>query len=186
MPFASSTRPLPMLSPVSPAGFFPRPSARPSVELQLSRPNVQVDISAWAFHCHSPSYIPKMLTICSFLTLRTPNSPGQRSKLLERLFLLWPGGGAFPLLPPPSPSSVPSSVPSWAISPRGSQAAPPSGDPSHPSWVMAALMLMVPPLSVQFSSVAQSCLTLCNPMNARPPCPSTTPGVYPNPCPLIP
>ena len=91
VPFASSTRPLPMLSPVSPAGFFPRPSARPSVELQLSRPNVQVDISAWAFHCHSPSYIPKMLTICSFLTLRTPNSPGQRSKLLERLFLLWPG-----------------------------------------------------------------------------------------------
>ena len=35
--------------------------------------------------------------------------------------------------------------------------------------------------SVQFSSVAQSCLTLCNPMNhstPRPPCPSPTPGVY--------
>ena len=38
----------------------------------------------------------------------------------------------------------------------------------------------------QFSSVAQSCLTLCDAMNrkhARPPCPSPTPGVYPNPCP---
>ena len=39
-----------------------------------------------------------------------------------------------------------------------------------------------------FSSVAQSCLTLCDPMNqpqhARPPCPSPTAGVYPNPCPL--
>ena len=40
--------------------------------------------------------------------------------------------------------------------------------------------------SVQFSSVAQSCPTLCDPMNARPPCPSPTPGVHPNPCPLSP
>ena len=38
---------------------------------------------------------------------------------------------------------------------------------------------------VQFSSVAQSCLTLCNPTNrSRPPCLSPTPGVHPNPCPL--
>ena len=35
-------------------------------------------------------------------------------------------------------------------------------------------------LSVQFSSVAQSCLTLCDPMNRRPPCPSPTPGVHPD------
>ena len=37
------------------------------------------------------------------------------------------------------------------------------------------------------SSVTQSCLTLCNPMNCstpRPPCPSPTPGVYSNSCPL--
>ena len=35
----------------------------------------------------------------------------------------------------------------------------------------------------QFSSVAQSCPTLCDPMNcqhARPPCPSPTPGVHSN------
>ena len=35
--------------------------------------------------------------------------------------------------------------------------------------------------SVQFSSVAQSCPTLCNPMNwqhARPPCPSPTPRIH--------
>ena len=41
--------------------------------------------------------------------------------------------------------------------------------------------------SIQFSSVAQSCLTLCNPVNhstVRPPCPSPTPGVYRNSCPL--
>ena len=41
--------------------------------------------------------------------------------------------------------------------------------------------------SVQFSSVTQSCPTLCNPQawqHARPPCPSPTPGVHPNPCPL--
>ena len=39
----------------------------------------------------------------------------------------------------------------------------------------------------QFSSVIQSCLTLCDPhglQNARPPCPSPTPGVYSNSCPL--
>ena len=40
---------------------------------------------------------------------------------------------------------------------------------------------------VQFSSVTQSCPTPCDPMNcmqhARPPCPSPTPGVHPNPCP---
>ena len=37
--------------------------------------------------------------------------------------------------------------------------------------------------SVQFSSVAQSCPTLCDPMNrrhTRPPCPSPTPGVHTN------
>ena len=38
----------------------------------------------------------------------------------------------------------------------------------------------------QFSSVAQSCPTLCDPhepQHTRPPCPSPTPRVYPNPCP---
>ena len=41
-------------------------------------------------------------------------------------------------------------------------------------------------LSVQFSSVAQSCLTLQphEPQHARPPCPSPTPGAYSNSCPL--
>ena len=41
-------------------------------------------------------------------------------------------------------------------------------------------------LHLQFSSVAQSCPTL-RPhelQHARPPCPSPTPRVYPNPCPL--
>ena len=37
--------------------------------------------------------------------------------------------------------------------------------------------------SVQFSSVAQSCLTLCESQHARPPCPSPTPGVHSNLCP---
>ena len=37
----------------------------------------------------------------------------------------------------------------------------------------------------QFSSVAQSCPTLCNPLNRSwPPCPSPTPRVYPNSRPL--
>ena len=41
-------------------------------------------------------------------------------------------------------------------------------------------------VSVQISSVTQSCLTLQpnEPQHARPPCPSPTPRVYPNPCPL--
>ena len=41
--------------------------------------------------------------------------------------------------------------------------------------------------SVQFCSIAQSCPTLCDPMNRNMPglpCLSPTPGVYPNPCPL--
>ena len=41
-------------------------------------------------------------------------------------------------------------------------------------------------ITYQFSSVAQSCLTFCDLMdhsNARPPCPSPTPRVYPNSCP---
>ena len=39
---------------------------------------------------------------------------------------------------------------------------------------------------IQFSSVAQSCLTLCDHLSqhTRPPCPSPTPGVYSNSCPL--
>ena len=45
----------------------------------------------------------------------------------------------------------------------------------------------MPSPSVQFSSVAQSCLTLCNPhelQHSRPACRSPTPRVYSNPCPL--
>ena len=41
--------------------------------------------------------------------------------------------------------------------------------------------------SVQFSSVAQSCPTLCNPMdcsNSRLPCPPLSPEAYSNSCPL--
>ena len=38
--------------------------------------------------------------------------------------------------------------------------------------------------SIQFGSVCQLCPTLCDPTNARPPCPSPTPRVYSNPCPL--
>ena len=37
---------------------------------------------------------------------------------------------------------------------------------------------------VQFSSVAQSCPTLCNPMDKQHVSPSPTPRVYPNSCPL--
>ena len=44
------------------------------------------------------------------------------------------------------------------------------------------------PYSIQFSSVAQSCPTLCDPMDwnmpAGPPCPLPAPGVYSNSCPL--
>jgi len=38
----------------------------------------------------------------------------------------------------------------------------------------------------QLSSVAESCSTLCDPMDGhtRPPCPTSTSGVYPNSCPL--
>ena len=38
--------------------------------------------------------------------------------------------------------------------------------------------------SVQFSSVASDSLQPGEPQHARPPCPSPTPGIHPNPCPL--
>ena len=39
-------------------------------------------------------------------------------------------------------------------------------------------------MMIQFSLIAQSCPTLCNPTDqARLPCPSPTTGVYPNSCP---
>ena len=37
---------------------------------------------------------------------------------------------------------------------------------------------------IQFSSVASNSLRPHEPQHARPPCPSPTPGVYPNSCPL--
>ena len=44
---------------------------------------------------------------------------------------------------------------------------------------------MLTSLIYQFSLVAQSCLTLCDPMeHARLPCPSSTPGVYSSLCSL--
>ena len=46
--------------------------------------------------------------------------------------------------------------------------------------------IILPDFPVQFSSVAQ-CVRLFathEPQHARPPCPSPTPGVQPNPCPL--
>ena len=77
----------------------------------------------------------------------------------------------------------------------------------HP-WLIHVNVWQKPPQYckvIQFSSVAQSCLTLCDPMNcskpglpvhhqlpestqlqhARPPCPSPTPRVHPNPCKVI-
>ena len=39
-------------------------------------------------------------------------------------------------------------------------------------------------VTLQFSSVAQLCPTLCNPIKAKPPCPSPASGVYSNSCPL--
>ena len=52
-------------------------------------------------------------------------------------------------------------------------------------YVLKGKSLVVKWKSLQFSSVTQSCPTLCDPMNwqhARPPCPSPAPGVYPNSC----
>ena len=50
------------------------------------------------------------------------------------------------------------------------------------SWRLITLQYCI---GFQFSSVVQSCLTLCNPINhsTGPPCPSPTPRVHSNPCP---
>ena len=50
-------------------------------------------------------------------------------------------------------------------------------DASAKYWLSGSVQFS----SVQFSSVTQSCPTLCDPrQHARPPCPSSTPRVYPN------
>ena len=51
------------------------------------------------------------------------------------------------------------------------------------TFLYLKLYVFVP---VQFSSVAQSCPTLCDPMDTarRPPCPSPTHGIYSDSCPL--
>ena len=55
-----------------------------------------------------------------------------------------------------------------------------------PQWIRCSENFYFLNSDTMFSSVAQSCLTLQlhEPQHARPPCPSPTPGVHPNPCPL--
>ena len=54
--------------------------------------------------------------------------------------------------------------------------------PSTDEWIKKLWYIYTMEYSVQFSSVAQSCPTLCNPMNRSTPglpvCPSPTPGIY--------
>ena len=57
----------------------------------------------------------------------------------------------------------------------------------HQWWMPIWVINVIITHSVQFSSVAQSCLTLCDPMNCRMPglpVHQKTPGFYPNSCPL--
>ena len=57
-------------------------------------------------------------------------------------------------------------------------------------WNKLSAVIQEEIYSIQFSSVAQSCPTLCYPMDCStlsitcPPCPSPTPTVYSNSCPL--
>ena len=64
-----------------------------------------------------------------------------------------------------------------------------SGQTPEKLWLLFCCAVETCPefSSIQFSSVqSQSCLTFCDPMNhnTQPPCPSPTPRVYPNSCPL--
>ena len=51
-----------------------------------------------------------------------------------------------------------------------------------PPFLSSYLAPVCSNILTQFSSVAQSCPTLCDPMKARLSCPSQTPGVYSNSC----
>ena len=53
------------------------------------------------------------------------------------------------------------------------------------TWVAIESRSLAPSVQFQFSrSVVSSSLRPHEPQHARPPCPSPTPGVHPNPCPL--
>ena len=55
----------------------------------------------------------------------------------------------------------------------------------HPSVFLTSIWTCVQLSSVQFShSVTSDSLRPHEPQHTRPPCPSPTPGVHPNPCPL--
>ena len=60
------------------------------------------------------------------------------------------------------------------------------GDLPNPGIIprSPALQAYALPAESQFSSVAQLCLTLCDPMDMRLPCPSPSPRAYLNSCPL--
>ena len=77
--------------------------------------------------------------------------------------------------------------PSWTLLPPPSPHCP-SGLSQSTSFECPTSCIKLPlVIYFQFSSVAQSCPTLCNPMDpqhVRPPCPSPTPGLCPNSCPL--
>ena len=80
------------------------------------------------------------------------------------------------------PSDFPGKKLEWvAIS--SSRGAPRPRDRNFVSWIAGRLFTMVS--SFQFSSVTQSCPILRpnEQQNTRPPCPSPTPGVHPNPGP---
>ena len=68
---------------------------------------------------------------------------------------------------------IPGDLPDWGIKPVS------PASPASPALQMEACS------SVQFSrSVVSGSLRPCELQHARPPCPSPTPGVHPNPCPL--
>ena len=59
--------------------------------------------------------------------------------------------------------------------------------PLQGAWAWSFLREIRSHSATQFSSVAQSCPTLCDPrelQHTRPLCPTPTPGAHPNPCPL--
>ena len=74
--------------------------------------------------------------------------------------------------------------------PQGQKKKKTKNDGIPSKWLHTASLLLsvgeiILFLSVQFSSVAQSCLTLCHPMNRStpgPPCPSPTPRVHSDSC----
>ena len=137
-------------------------------QLLIKRGQPRNPLNEWTFRCCCCSVAQLYPTLCDPMGCSLPGSSVQG--ILQARILKW--------LPFPSPGVLPNlGITPWCPALQAdSKLSEPPGKPKKPA--------------VQFSSVAVQFRVMSDSFqpyetqHARPPCPSPTPGVHPNPCPL--